>query len=475
MADASENLLGRASVTTRSDNLGETEALLRVVSALDVTVVPGTTRERVKDLLLDHLGVTLFGATMPWSGIVREVVGNEGGRAESTIYGGGLVSARNAALINGTAAHGAELDDTHDESLSHPGAAVIPAAVALAEAKGSSGADFLTAVIIGYEVMGRLGSAIADAMQQRGFHPTAQLGVFGAAAAAGFLLGLDIKKSTAAFGIAASMSSGSQKFTQDPEGTMIKRMHGGLPSERGILAAKLAASGFTGPRAALEGPFGVATILSGLTDLTRMTAGPSEGLEIDNVSIKLYPCCRLFHSLIEAISACRAMDGFDSDQIATIGAHVPESYIKGHLERRPTSMMAAQYSLPFVAATATCGDAASPSSFSEDSMRRPNLLALIDKVEPTVSQQLGAIFPKHLPARVVFKMTDGRKFERTVFDSRGSPEQPIGRSDVQAKFRSLTSTILTSQRQEEIMNQVFCLDMANDVRGLTTLLRSTTL
>jgi hypothetical protein len=213
-------------------------------------------------------------------------------------------------------------------------------------------------MICGYEAMGRIGSVVGNVLIQRGFHPTAQAGVFGATAAAGLVLGLDLTKLTRAFGLASSMSSGSMKFTQDAEGTMIKRMHAGMPSERGVLAAKLAASGFTGPRAAIEGPYGFATIFTGIDNLTRMVDGLGRSFEIDSISIKLYPCCRMFHSLIEAIAECRAMPGFQADQIVSVEAYGPRNMLDGHLEFRPASTMAAQYSLPYTIAAATMLDPA---------------------------------------------------------------------------------------------------------------------
>jgi 2-methylcitrate dehydratase PrpD len=408
---------------------------------------------------------------MEWSRIVRELVVGEGGLAESTIYGGQRVPARNAALVNGVAAHGIELDDTHDESLSHPGCVIIPAAFSLAEANKTSGIDFLTAMICGYEAMGRIGSVVGNVLIQRGFHPTAQFGVFGAVAAAGRVLSLNLTELTRAFGLAASMSSGSMKFTQDAEGTMIKRMHAGMPAERGVLAAKLAARGFTGPRAAIEGPYGFATIFTGISDLTRMVDGLGSSFEIDSISVKLYPCCRMFHSLIEAIAECRAMPGFRTEQIVSIEAYGPRNMIDGHLESRPMSTMAAQYSLPYTIAAATVLDPASPDSFSLETMQRGDVLAVADKVKPKFSAELEALFPKRVPARVVFEMKDGRRFESTVLDSKSTPQKPIGRSDIIAKFRSITTAVLTPQQQDALIENVQILDRAPNVEAVAALLR----
>jgi len=455
-----------------SGSQDETAKLLSFVRSIEFDTLPEATRERTKDLVLDHVGVALFGSTMEWSRILQNVVGSEGGVPESTIYGAGRTSARGAALINGSAAHAIELDDTHDESLSHPGAAIIPAALALAEANKVSGAAFLTAVVAGYEAMGRVGSAVAAELLHRGFHPTAQLGVFGATAAAGRVLGLTAQELTRAFGIAASMSSGSLKFTQDAEGTMIKRLHAGMPAERGVLAAKLAAGGFTGPSAAIEGAYGFATIFTGVTDLTRMISDLGGTLEIERISVKLYSCCRMFHSLIEAVADCRAMPGFSADQIASIEAHGPRKMIDGHLEYRPLSTMAAQYSLPYTVAVATLSDPTSPASFSISEMQRPDMLAIADKVQGKFSAEFEALYPKRNSSRVVFEMKDGRKFDSTKLDSRSTPQNPIGRAEMHEKFRSVTRDILSLDQQAALIDCVMSLDRAPSIENLTKLLGS---
>src|ERR1700761_8528429 len=273
-------------------NIEPTGALIAAISAMTLERIPEDLIVRTKALILDHLGVSLYGASLEWCRIVRETLGLEGARGASSIYGGGLTSARNAALINGTAGHAIELDDAHDESLSHPGCVVIPAALAVAELQESTGAEFLAAVVAGYEAQGRIGATLSSSLIKQGYHPTAQIGVFGAVTAAAKLLKLPEREFTWAFGLAGSMASGIMKFTQDPEGTMVKRLHAGMPAERGVLAAQLASRGFTGPRNIIEGDFGYATTFAEGADLSRITRNLGEVFEITKISVKLYPCCR---------------------------------------------------------------------------------------------------------------------------------------------------------------------------------------
>ena len=213
---------------------GVTETLAALASGLRADALPARVIGRAQALVLDHLGVALLGATQPWAAKVRELALAEGGVGESTIYGFGRVPARAAALVNGTAAHAVELDDTHDESLNHPGAVVIPAALAVAEKLDADGRALLAAIVAGYETQCRIGIPLGAAVIARGFHPTATCGVFGATAAAANLMRLDAPTIASAFGTAASMSSGVMQFSGDPSGTMTKRLHGGLPAERGV-------------------------------------------------------------------------------------------------------------------------------------------------------------------------------------------------------------------------------------------------
>jgi 2-methylcitrate dehydratase PrpD len=453
------------------ENNEPTRALIAAVKAMALDRLPKDVVVRAKDLVLDHLGVSLYGTSLEWCRIVRETIEFEGGRAESSVYGGGLTTARNAALINGTAGHAIELDDAHDESLSHPGCVVIPAALAVAEAEGATGADFLAAVVAGYEAQGRIGAALSGALIKQGYHPTAQIGVFGATAAAAKLLKLPEREFTWAFGLAGSMASGIMKFTQDPAGTMVKRLHAGMPAERGILAATLAAAGFTGPRAIVEGDYGYAKIFTGVEDLSRMTSGLGETFEISSISVKLYACCRMFHALIEAIAACRADPSFAADQIEEIRTFGPANMIDGHLERRPLSPMSAQYSLPYTAAVAVLADASEPASFDTETMRRSDILAMGDKVKAAVDPELEALYPRKYAGRVEFVLRNGKTIGKTVLDSRSTPANPISSEAIVQKFLSVTSGPLSPSRQRQIIDAVMSLEKATGVSELATLLR----
>lgn len=450
---------------------GPTQAIAQHVAALRFRALPAHVVERAKDLVLDHIGVTLYGACLPWSRKVREAMVDEGGRAQSTIYGARRVPPRAAALANGAAAHAIELDDTHDESLSHPGCVVLPATLAVAEARAASGRDVLAAMVAGYEAQCRIGAALGNDLIRRGFHPTATCGVYGAAAAAANMMRLDAASIVSAFGSGESMCSGVMQFTEDPAGTMIKRLHAGLPAERGVLAATLAARGFAGPRAAIEGRWGFAQVFAGTEHVDRITEGLGERFEIDRITVKLYPCCKLFHSLIEAIENCRDERPFTADEVVAIQPFGPRNMIDTHMEFRPLSTMAAQYSLPYACAAAIVFDPTDPDAFGEDRLANKAALGIADLVAPVVDDALEAMFPRRFAGGVRIRLRSGQVLTSTVLDSRSSPEVPIGREEIQAKFRTLTEGLLTPARQRRIVEMAARLDKVAAIDEFTSLLR----
>ena len=463
----------------RSHRIDTTEAIAALVSGLRFESLPRSVIARAQDLVLDHLGVALLGSTQPWAAMVRTIVLRDGGSSESTIYGYGRVPARAAALVNGTAAHSIEFDDTHDESLNHPGAVVIPAAMALAEALDRDGKAFLAAVVAGYEAQCRIGNALGVAVIERGFHPTATCGVFGAAAAAAHLLRLDAATTASAFGTAASMSSGVMQFSEDPSGTMVKRLHAGLPAERGVLAAQLAAIGFRGPSGAIEGRHGFANVFggaaahsdtAGIFAVTATDNAAGEQFEIERVSVKLYCCCKLFHSLVEAIGECRESTRFDVTDIVALEPFGPLAMIDTHMMYRPDSTMSAQYSLPYTVAVALMLDPADLESFEAAARGRSDLQQLSDLVAPREDEKLQAAFPRKMAGGIRITLRDGSIMSRQVVDSRSSPDRLVDAEAVEHKFRTLTARILTSDAQQRIIDAVRQLDAARPVRELASLL-----
>src|SRR5918996_2092246 len=229
--------------------MNATQRLARFACDLDYRQIPAEVIDRAKACILDTLAVSLYGSTKPWSRTVSEFVRDSGLRGDSTVLGANWkAQAAQAALANGTMAHAFELDNVRQPGAGvHPGATAFLPALAAAEAQRADGKAFLTAFVAACEVMSRIGVPAGNALEKRGFHAPGLTGTFGAAVAAGRLLGLDEKQMVHALGIAGSYSGGLMEFSRCREGAMIKRLHLGKAADGGVTAASLARRGFAGP------------------------------------------------------------------------------------------------------------------------------------------------------------------------------------------------------------------------------------
>lgn len=391
------------------------------------------------DYLLDTVGAMVFGATRPWS---QAVIGHalaSGGVGPSTVVGGGSTTPALAALANGSSAHAFELDDVHEEAISHPGAVVIPAALALAEERGSTGADLLEAIVIGYEAMGRAGLAVGPAPHMlSGFHPTSMSGVFGAAAAAGRLLGFDGDQLTQAFGLAASLASGTMEFAAS--GGMAKRIHAGRAAEGGLLAALLVARGLEGARDGLAGRYGFCRVFTSDPRVDLLVEGLGQRWMIDEITVKPYAACSDIHPMIQATAELRAKHDLRPDRIARIDAEGPTKAAEQNSMDGTVSVMAAQYSAEFNIAAAILGDPTDPTTYHSDRIGDPALAALQAKVATVrAAPEFDATYAWKMGGRVRITLTDGTVLDRTVHGQKGSMHAPLTGAELRAKFERLVA------------------------------------
>ena len=404
--------------------------------------LPADVGRRAEELTLDHLGVAIRGSTEPSSEPVRAVVSGYLAANGSSAIGvpSRLVPAA-AALLNGTAAHAVELDDVTRESSLHPGVTVIPAALAVAEQREAPGRAFLESVVAGYEVAIRVGNALNPASAyERGFHPTGVAGAFGAAAAAARLMGLDGAGIARALGVAGTMASGSMEYLSD--GSWTKRLTAGWAAHAGVMAAELAAAGFSGPASTLEGRFGM---LRAYTDAPRprlLTEGLGESHQITRVAIKPYACCRYNHGLIDGMLQIRTEHEIDPSAVRRIRLGVLSAgagLVAHPIERKraPTNPVEAQFSAPFAAAIALVFGAAGAPEYRQTVIDDPRIRALMAVTDCYTSADLDALYPARWPAAVEIEMTDGRVYETRVEYALGEPENPLSGDALRRKFREL--------------------------------------
>ena len=435
----------------------------------------GADADQIRYLLLDHAANTLGGLAAESTTIVRRFAAARAGGCPAP--GGHSLVEEYAAFVAGTSAHALESDDTHQASSSHPGSAVFPAALALAAAEGARFEAFAAACTAGYELMTRVGmAATVQGQYDRGFHPTGTTGVLGAAVAASRLLGLDAAATRSALGIALSLASGSMAFLAD--GAWTKRLHPGWAAHSGLIAARLAAAGFEGPRDAIAGPDGFLHAYSDARDDEQLSAGLGEApLAIHRTSIKAHACCRYKQAPIDALLELLEAHDLAPEQIARIRVGVLEAgwniiAAPAEEKRHPSSIVDAQFSMPFGAAVATLYRSAGTREYTPEVIASPAVVALMERVECYRSSDLDAAFPERWPAAVEIELVDGRTVSRRVDYPKGDPENPLTLSELEAKFRDLTAGVVTGAGQARVSEAIAGLGRTVDPAGVARLLGS---
>lgn len=375
-----------------------------------------------------------------------------------------------AALANGVAAHSIEMDDVTTESSLHPGVAVIPAALGLSEERGVNATAFLEAVVAGYEVTVRVGNALGGANAYgRGFHPTGVAGAFGAAAAAARVLGLDPDGITRAMGIAGTMASGSLEYLAD--GSWTKRLNPGWAAHAGIVAAELAAEGFTGPASAIEGTHGALHSFTDDAKPERLLADLGSPLQVMRVSIKPYGCCRYNHGLIDAVLQLRREHGLTPDAVASMTLHVLSAgapLVADPIERKrdPRNTVDAQFSAPYAAAVALVHGVAGLREFDAATIADPTVRSLMMRIDCVRDSALDAQYPRLWPAAVTVRLRDGRTLETRITHALGEPENPVPRAGLIERFVDLTSHVMDEPAARTRAATLLALDAAPDLASV---------
>ncbi|HXZ07473.1 MAG TPA: MmgE/PrpD family protein [Paraburkholderia sp.] len=400
--------------------------------------------EALRRLFLDNFIVSLWGATRPWTRQIAQWTRRFAGTGVCPVLGGDWsADASVAALVHGTAAHSYELDDTHNETLSHPGAAVIPAALAVGAATQASQEALFRAVAAGYEAMALIGQAAGGLETvHRGFHPTAVFGAFGAATASLALLTQDrgVPLTTdllvRAWGHALSQASGSMQFSTEASGGEVKRLHAGMAARNGVHAAEFAfMDAVTAPRRVVEGDYGVAALFGGPQRVVR----PSAALQIHEISLKPYACCRLFHSTIDALAELTGNFSLPVDGIREIVVSGPQLIADQHMLAEPSSTMAAQYSCPYIVGATLRHGPYRYDAYDEGFLDDPEIRRLARLVRFELSEGLTQYYPARFATGVTLHMNDGTARSSVVLDSVGTPAKPLSIEQIVAKGEGLAA------------------------------------
>lgn len=439
-----------------------TEELVDGLMTFRLSDLSATTRKQAMNCLIDGVGCGMYGAQQPWSQILLAQLAREQGLGEAIVLGqAARLPAAAAALCNGTAIHGFELDDLIARNVMHPAAAVIPAALAAAEAVDADGATLLRAIVAGYEAMNRVASAVGRAPVDRGFHATSLIGPMGAAFAAGIVYRLDKAQMLSAIGIAASEASGIKSFADGHGGGMVKRLHMGRAAEGGVRAAQLAAAGFSGPPQALESRFGFFNVYGGdRANAQLLVEGLGRLWAVDDVWFKVYPICGWIQAVVQLVTELRGSTPIDPNRVGRVRVGVSAYAARNNDALAPEDVMGAQYSIPYCVAGALTGDLRDPAMFDEKLIVSPAMRALAAKVELYVDPEMEAAYPQKLGARVELIMASGEKSEALTLDCKGTPADPVSHEQHLEKFRILSKDRISAHQAAQF------LEMAGDLENL---------
>ncbi len=386
--------------------------------------------------LADGLGAALAAVRRDAAAPAVAVATALGGTPEAAVIGGSFrLSAPAAALANGTLVHALDFDDTHAGGLVHATAVVLPAAFAVGQQVGASGREVLEAAVVGYETVCRIAAAAPHRFHARGLHATAVAGVFSSALVAARLIGLDAARATDALGIAGSQAGGLLAFLGT--GASTKQLHPGFASHAGILAARLAAAGASGPDTVLDGPHGVYDALAGGgVDASLVLTGLGETWETTRIGIKPYPVCQLSHATVDAVRDARDSCDFSADQVAAVEADVhPDSAPTVCPPDRdlahPTTPYAAKFSLPWTVAALLVDGDLGLAGFEPDRLDRPEVADLAERVTWRVTDDSGPA--ADAAGRVRITLRDGTEVTGEVARSSGGPDHPLDLDAVTAK------------------------------------------
>jgi 2-methylcitrate dehydratase PrpD len=432
----------------------------------------------VQRLLLDHVAVVAWGSRLDAGRIMRLHATedlDQGGPSLPVIGTDQRTSALAASMANSVAACAYEFDDTHTGASVHPGAVIFPAALAAWRLSACDAVTFVRAVIIGYEVMCRVGRAAnGPAHRERHFHPTSTTGHFGAAAAAAYCFGLDTEEAVAALTLAGTMAGGSMQFLV--EGAWTKQVHPAFAVQRGVQAAQLAGRGFPGVSDPIGGRRAFLVAQSTDPRPERLLEGLGDvPFEVHNTGIKPYPSCRNTQSPLDALLSVMEESDLRASEVAKvrfglIGPGIKTVFEPASTKRRPTTLVEAQFSMPFVAAVALVDGEVTPAQFEASRFSDCEVLALADRVECVHDPELDRDYPAHWPAWVEVDTNDGRHLQGRVEDPKGDPANPLTRDELLAKFRVLASVAYTAAEQKVIEGAVEELDQGDALNTLVGVL-----
>lgn len=431
-----------------------TQVFARFAHEASQRALPPEVLHHAQRAVIDWYASLYPGLAMPAVQLLEAALAEDLDRGDARLALGRAATARAAALINGTAAHAAEVDDSFRDAMYHPGAATIAAALAAAQATKADGLEFLRAVVLGYEVSTRIG-VVMGRPHYKFWHNTGTMGSFGAAAAAGSLLRLNEDAFAQALALAATFTAGLQQAFRTE--AMAKPLHAGRAAEAGVLAAQLAARGMRSSLDVLEGEAGLGQAMSDGPDWSQVGATLGQDFHITRLTFKNHIGCGHTFAAIDGALALQQGHGFDHADIASIhlGVYRPTLDIAPHVD--PQNADQARFSLHYMVASALVHGSVRLSAYEPVRLNDPATRALMQRITKALDPEVDAGFPGRRAARVEITLRDGRHLNHLQPDRKGDPELPLSDADLEGKLLELAAPVIGEPEARALLARIWAL------------------
>ncbi|HYM71816.1 MAG TPA: MmgE/PrpD family protein [Stellaceae bacterium] len=444
------------------------EQIAEKIVAIRYEALPHEAVEWAKAAILDTVGVTLAGAGEECARIVERTLAAGGAQGDCLIFGSDRrTGPLDAALINGTAAHALDFDDVSNSLGGHPSAPILPALFAPAETHDCDGRAFVAAYVAGFETETRIARGVHFHHYEKGWHPTATLGVFGATAACCHLMGLSAAQTAQALAIAASLASGIKANF----GTMTKPLHVGHTARSGLFAAMLAQGGFTANNAALEHKQGFLEVFNGAGTYDAAAMLKDWGNPYDVVrpgpAIKQYPCCGSTHPALDALLALRGEHAMPPDKIVRIESWTHPRRLAHTNRPDPQSGLDAKFSVQYCLARATLQGQIRLEDFEGDAYDDPTVRALMSRIHAAPHPDAGTANEQALGAEVRVTLDNGEVIAKKVGAALGrGPDNPLPAGALASKFVNCAGRALPAPSVARLQQMLERLETAPSVKAV---------
>jgi len=464
-------------MTTKADPIAR--GLAEYIASLKYEDLPAATVAAAKEAILDQFGIILMGSTLPWTRPSYELAMELGSKPQSTIAGhGDKVCSPDAAMVNSNYAHSCEFDDTGYSGGTHASSITVASALALAEARQLSGRDFLLAVVLGCQVLYKIGRVLTRPISELGFHAQALVGPFGSATVTAKLLDLDVDTITHALSITGSHSSGTMEYDQG--GGEVKRYHSGMAARAGMIAALLAQNGLTGPPEIFEGKRGLGKLHARLDDVSGILEEDSpEWFALEKRIVKAYPTVGTIPPAIQAFSYLIREHNVAFDELERIDVWInPHALGHGAAITKPKDTIGAQFSLAFSLGLAMVKGSNELKYYVDpEVLSDPEVLAVGDKLHVHGDMKYGRAtevvdWDLYWGSRTQITLADGRTFLREELYRKGAPQNPLTHEELVGKFRSLASAAISEAQMDKVVAMVDNLENVDNVADIAALLHT---